>query len=161
MNSGAHSINQLKSINPLRSDAKLNKINQFQKIGRRQRATYSYVYETKDTIKTMIIWSDGAPSSHEIWNKKQMAPNGQERKKTIIRIKKKKHSYLIIHQTHISNTLPHFWNFMNFKNPTSSFKSGETLLIKNHDYHPEKNLHRYSPRPTPPVHRLLHPHPRF
>ena len=67
MNSGAHSINQLKN-QTIRYEAmpKLNKINQFQKIGRRQRATYSYVYETKGTIKTMIIWSGGAPSSHEI-----------------------------------------------------------------------------------------------
>ena len=24
-----------------------------------------------------------------------------------------------------------------------------------------KKLHNYSPRPTPPVHRLLHPHPNF
>ena len=45
-----------------------------------------------------------------------------------------RHTYTLTH-AYISHTPPHFWNFMNFKNPSSSFKSWNHLL-KNRDYHP-------------------------
>ena len=70
-----------------------------------------------------------------------------------------RHTYTLTH-AYISHTPPHFWNFMNFKNPSSSFMSWNHLL-KNRDYYPWKNLHKYCPCSTPPVHRLLHPHPNF
>ena len=58
---------------------------------------------------------------------KQKTPalNNKERGKAKSTQKKQKHTYLINRQTYISNILPHFWNFTNFKNPTSSFQSGK------------------------------------
>ena len=54
-----------------------------------------------------------------------MASNDKERKKAKSTQKKQKHTYLTNGRTYISNILPHFWNFMNFKNPTPSFQSGK------------------------------------
>ena len=58
---------------------------------------------------------------------KQKTPalNNKERRKVKSTQKKQKHTYLIDGRTYISNILPHFCNFTNFKNPTPSFQSGK------------------------------------
>ena len=56
---------------------------------------------------------------------KTLALNNRERRKAKSTQKKQKHTYLRNGRTYISNILPHFWNFTNFKNPTPSFQSGK------------------------------------
>ena len=70
----------------------------------------------------------GAPSSLHYENGKKQktsALNNKKGEKAKSTQKKQKHTYLINGRTYISNILPHFWNFTNFKNPTSSFQSGK------------------------------------
>ena len=70
----------------------------------------------------------GAPSSLHCENGKKQktsALNNKKGEKAKSTQKKQKHTYLSNGQTYISNILPHFWNFTNFKNPTSSFQSGK------------------------------------
>ena len=54
---------------------------------------------------------------------------------------------ILINSTHF-HTLPHFWNFTNFKNPTSSFWSRETIL-KNPSV-TLKKIYNDNLQPSPP-----------
>ena len=55
---------------------------------------------------------------------------------------------ILINSTHF-HTLPHFWNFTNFKNPTSSFWSRETLN-KKPICHAKKKIYNDNLQPSPP-----------
>ena len=89
--------------------------------------------------------------------------NGQKTKGTELDKKKEKdiHAKSIITPTLINSThfhtLPHFCNFTNFKNPTFSFWSWETLNKK--PILQRKKNHNYSPRPSPQPPPLTSPPP--
>ena len=91
---------------------------------------------------------------------KTLALNNKKRGKAKSTQKKQKHTYLITDR-HTFLTFCPIFGISRISKIRHLVSSRGNPTKKPILPSLKKNLHKYSPRPSPPVHRLLHPHPNY